>query len=268
METQERTVPQIELRGLSKIYQIPGGEVQALSNISLTIERGDIYGIIGMSGAGKSTLIRCINLLETPTTGEVLIDGNCIFRHFPDDPSRGEDLRISGKDLIDLRKEIGMIFQTPNLLMQSTVEKNIAFPMEIAGKSKGEIKDRVSDLLNLVNISDKAKNYPSQLSGGQRQRVSIARALANNPKILLCDEPTSALDTLITNQILDLLWDINRKLNVTIVLITHEIRVVKKICNKVAVIDSNHIVEQGDIGSVMMNPSQEITKQLLIGSKG
>ena len=161
-----------------------------------------------------------------------------------------------------------MIFQSPNLLMQTTVEKNIAFPMEIAGKSKGEIKDRVADLMDLVNISDKAKNYPSQLSGGQRQRVSIARALANNPKILLCDEPTSALDTLITNQILDLLWDINQKLNVTIVLITHEIRVVKKICNKVAVIDQNHIVEQGDIGTVMMNPSQEITKQLLIGSKG
>ncbi len=258
----------IKIKDLSKTFQTGGTSFKALENVSLHVEKNDIYGIIGMSGAGKSTLIRCINLLETPTTGEVLIDGNCIFRHFTDEPSRGEDLKISGKELIDLRKEIGMIFQTPNLLMQSSVEKNIAFPMEIAGKSKGEIKDRVADLLNLVNISDKAKNYPSQLSGGQRQRVSIARALANNPKILLCDEPTSALDTLITNQILDLLWDINRKLNVTIVLITHEIRVVKKICNKVAVIDSNHIVEQGDIGTVMMNPSQEITKQLLIGSKG
>lgn len=256
----------IKVNNLSKTFVSGKQSFTALENVSLHIEQNDIYGIIGMSGAGKSTLIRCINLLETPTSGEIFIENKCIFRNLPERPA--ENVMLSRNELSELRKKIGMIFQAPNLLMQRTVESNIAFPMEIAGKSKSEIRSRTEELMNLVGIREKAKNYPSQLSGGQRQRVSIARALANNPKILLCDEPTSALDTLITNQILDLLWDINQKLNVTIVLITHEIRVVNKICNKVAVIDQNHIVEKGDIGSVMMNPSEEITKQLLIGSRG
>lgn len=253
----------IQISNLSKTFRTGHGDFVALENVSLHVEKEDIYGIIGMSGAGKSTLVRCINLLEKPSEGEILIDGKCIFR----EQDGKEPVCCKGNDLLMLRREIGMIFQAPNLLMQRTVEDNIAFPLEIAGVSKSDIKNRVSELMELVNISDKALNYPSQLSGGQRQRVSIARALANTPKILLCDEPTSALDSLTTNQILDLLWDINQKLRVTIVVITHEMGVVKKICNKVAVIDQTHIVEKGEVGSVMLNPSMEITKQLLQGTR-
>lgn len=255
----------IRISNLSKVFHTKSGDFTALEDVSLHVEKNDIYGIIGMSGAGKSTLIRCINLLETPTQGRIEIDGECVYNRLPGDE---KVVQIKGKDLLMLRREIGMIFQSPNLLMQRTVAENIAFPLEIAGAPKNEIKDRTQELLELVNIADKAENYPSQLSGGQRQRVSIARALANTPKILLCDEPTSALDSLTTAQILDLLWDINQKLRVTIAIITHEIGVVKKICNKVAVIDQNHIVEQGEVGSVMLNPCMEITKQLLLGLRG
>jgi len=192
----------IEIRHLSKQFEMKDGPFQALEDVSLHVEQEDIYGIIGMSGAGKSTLIRCINLLEEPTWGEILIEGKCIFRRLKDvsDP-KAEDqkfVRLNDTDLRKLRREIGMIFQSPNLLMQRTVEENIAFPLEIAGYPRSKIQDRVKELMDLVNILDKAHNYPSQLSGGQRQRVSIARAMANTPKILLCDEPTSALDSLTT----------------------------------------------------------------------
>jgi D-methionine transport system ATP-binding protein len=247
------------------------GPFQALEDVSLHVEREDIFGIIGMSGAGKSTLIRCINLLEQPTYGEILIDGKCVFRELkPEDAAQYAEpnsVRLNAAELLQLRREIGMIFQSHNLLMQRTVEENIAFPLEIAGVAKPKIRDRVNELLAMVNISEKAGSYPSQLSGGQRQRVSIARAMANTPKILLCDEPTSALDSLTTNQILDLLWDINQQFKVTIVMITHEIELVKKICRKVAVIDNTKIVDQGEVGQVLLNPSMEITRQLLRGRK-
>lgn len=261
----------IKISNLSKQFKTKTGDFKALENVSLYVEKEDIYGIIGMSGAGKSTLVRCINLLEIPTCGEIIVDGQCTYRHFvkPKDQTPADpDILLSGNKLREMRRDIGMIFQSPNLLMQRNVSENIAFPMEIAGVPKQQVKERVLELLDLVNLNDKADNYPSQLSGGQRQRVSIARALANTPKIMLCDEPTSALDSLTTNQILDLLWDINQKLRVTIVMITHEIGVVKKICNKVAVIDNTRIVEQGEIGKVMLNPSMEITRQLLNGLRG
>ena len=262
----------IEIRHLSKQFEMKDGPFQALEDVSLHVEQEDIYGIIGMSGAGKSTLIRCINLLEEPTWGEILIEGKCIFRRLKDvsDP-KAEDqkfVRLNDTDLRKLRREIGMIFQSPNLLMQRTVEENIAFPLEIAGYPRSKIQDRVKELMDLVNILDKANNYPSQLSGGQRQRVSIARAMANTPKILLCDEPTSALDSLTTTQILDLLWDINQQYKVTIVIITHEIELVKKLCSKVAVIDNTRIVDQGEVGQVLLNPSMEITRQLMRGKIG
>jgi len=262
----------IEIRHLSKQFEMKDGPFQALEDVSLHVEREDIYGIIGMSGAGKSTLIRCINLLEEPTWGEILIEGKCIFRRLKevDDP-KAEDqksIRLNDTDLRKLRREIGMIFQSPNLLMQRTVEENIAFPLEIAGYPRSKVQDRVKELMDLVNILDKAHNYPSQLSGGQRQRVSIARAMANTPKILLCDEPTSALDSLTTTQILDLLWDINQQYKVTIVIITHEIELVKKLCSKVAVIDNTRIVDQGEVGQVLLNPSMEITRQLMRGKIG
>ncbi len=262
----------IRIQNLTKVFKTEISPFTALENVSLHVESEDIYGIIGMSGAGKSTLVRCINLLEEPTFGEIHIAGQCVFRHTisenSENSAQNEKIRLVGRDLLELRREIGMIFQSPNLLMQRNVEENIGFPMEVAGVPKEKIQKRVNELLELVNLQEKARNYPSQLSGGQRQRVSIARALANTPKILLCDEPTSALDSLTTNQILDLLWDINQKLRVTIVVITHEIDVVKKICNKVAVIDQTKIVEQGEIGQVLLNPCMEITRQLLMGTRG
>lgn len=262
----------IQIRNLSKQFKMNEGPFQALENVSLHVEREDIYGIIGMSGAGKSTLIRCINLLEEPTYGEIIIDGKCVFRELKEsdqkDPEDKKSIRLNSAELLALRREIGMIFQSHNLLMQRTVEDNIAFPLEIAGIEKTKIQSRVNELMNMVNIREKAHSYPSQLSGGQRQRVSIARAMANTPKILLCDEPTSALDSLTTNQILDLLWDINQELKVTIVMITHEIELVKKICSKVAVIDNTRIVDQGEVGQVLLNPSMEITRQLLRGTRG
>ena len=240
----------IEIKDLAKIYNTEHGEFKAIENINLTIEDGDIFGIIGMSGAGKSTLLRCINLLERPTLGKILIDGQDITS-------------LSGKALLQLRRNIGMIFQRFNLLMQRTVEENVAYPLEICGYPKAKRKERVAELLELVDLAPKAKNYPVQLSGGQQQRVSIARALANKPSILLCDEPTSALDTLTTNLLLELLKDINQKLGVTIVIITHEMSVVRKICNKVAVINDAHIIEQGLTENVLNNPQEEMTQMLL-----
>ena len=231
----------IEIKDLAKIYNTEHGEFKAIENINLTIEDGDIFGIIGMSGAGKSTLLRCINLLERPTLGQILIDGQDVTS-------------LDGTALLQLRRKIGMIFQRFNLLMQRTVEENVSYPLEVCGYPKEKRAERVAELLELVDLSSKAKSYPVQLSGGQQQRVSIARALANNPPILLCDEPTSALDTLTTNSLLELLKDINQKLGVTVIIITHEMSVVQKICNKVAVINDAHIIEQGLTKDVLSDP--------------
>ena len=249
METQERTVPQIELRGLSKVYQIPGGEVQALNNINLAIEQGDIYGIIGMSGAGKSTLIRCLNRLDTPTDGQVLIDGQNI-------------LAMSKKQLLQTRRRMAMIFQQFNLLMQKSVARNVRYPLEIAGAPKKQANERVMELLKIVGLEEKANAYPAQLSGGQKQRVAIARALASNPERLLCDEATSALDPMTTQSILELLKKINAELGITVVLITHEMAVIRQICNKVAILDGGKLVEQGTVDDVFMHTKSAAGKRL------
>lgn len=240
----------IEIKNLSKFFSTENGDFVAINDINLTIEDGDIFGIIGMSGAGKSTLIRCINLLEKPSEGKIVIDG--------------QDITVlEGKELLTLRRKIGMVFQRFNLLMQRTIRDNVAFPLEVAGVEKKQRLERADELLELVGLTLKAESYPVQLSGGQQQRVSIARALANHPSLLLCDEPTSALDSLTTNSILKLLKDINHKLGVTIIIITHEIAVVEKICNKVAIIDESRIIEQGFVKDVISNPQQEITRRLL-----
>ena len=249
METQERTVPQIELRGLSKVYQIPGGEVQALNNINLAIEQGDIYGIIGMSGAGKSTLIRCLNRLDTPTDGQVLIDGQNV-------------LAMSKKQLLQTRRRMAMIFQQFNLLMQKNVARNVRYPLEIAGAPKKQANERVMELLKIVGLEEKANAYPAQLSGGQKQRVAIARALASNPEMLLCDEATSALDPMTTQSILELLKKINAELGITVVLITHEMAVIRQICNKVAILDGGKLVEQGTVDDVFMHTKSAAGKRL------
>ena len=243
----------IQIQQLTKIFQT-GTEVAALRGIDMHVEHGDIFGIIGMSGAGKSTLLRCISLLETPTSGTVLIEGRDISR-------------LRGRELIEMRKKVGVIFQGYNLLMQRNVRDNVTFPLELDKQPRERMRQRADELLQLVGLSDKAAAYPSQLSGGQKQRVAIARALANHPDILLCDEPTSALDSLTTQSILDLLVDINRKLGVTIVIITHEIGVVNRICNKVAVINEGVFVEQGNTREVFDHPKSDVTRMLL-GLKG
>ena len=239
----------IRVSGLTKVFSA-GGEVVALHDIRLDVDKGDIYGIIGMSGAGKSTLLRCIGLLETPTQGSVMVDGK-------------DTSRLRGRELIEHRKTVGIIFQGYNLLMQRTVADNVSFPLELSRTDKATRKARVAELLELVGLSDKANSYPSQLSGGQKQRVAIARALANNPRILLCDEPTSALDSFTTKSILGLLKEINRQLGVTIVIITHEIGVVRAICNKVAIINEGAFVEQGETDKVLVSPEHPVTKLLL-----
>ena len=241
--------PQIELRGLSKVYQIPGGEVQALNNINLAIEQGDIYGIIGMSGAGKSTLIRCLNRLDTPTDGQVLIDGQNV-------------LAMSKKQLLQTRRRMAMIFQQFNLLMQKNVARNVRYPLEIAGAPKKQANERVMELLKIVGLEEKASAYPAQLSGGQKQRVGIARALASNPEMLLCDEATSALDPMTTQSILELLKKINAELGITVVLITHEMAVIRQICNKVAILDGGKLVEQGTVDDVFMHTKSAAGKRL------
>jgi len=240
----------IELRNLTKTFEASNASHEALIDVDLTINDGDIYGIIGISGAGKSTLARCINLLERPTSGSVLIDGVDVTD-------------FKGKDLLGLRSSIGMIFQDFSLFSQRTVLQNVVFPLEIRGDSREHARRRGRELLDVVGLSDKAHSYPSQLSGGQQQRVSIARALANDPKIILCDEATSALDTLTTNSILGLLRDINRDLGVTIVIITHSMSVVRKICNKVAVLDEGRVVEVGTVAEVFAQPRNEVTRELI-----
>lgn len=239
----------IRIKNLSKTFD-KSCNVDALKSVNLSIEAGDVCGVIGMSGAGKSTLLRCIAMLETPSSGSIEIDGRDIFS-------------LKGKELLDLKKSLGVVFQGYNLLMQRSIRQNIAFPLELIKMPKDQIAKRVDELLCLVGLSDKAEEYPSQLSGGQRQRVAIARALASNPKVLLCDEPTSALDPLTTRSILKLLREINHTLGVTIVIITHEIGVVRSICNKVAVIDAGEIAESGLTKEVFAAPQSQAAKQLL-----
>lgn len=240
----------IQIENLKKTFHTKTGDVEALQGISARIEDGDIFGIIGLSGAGKSTLLRCIALLEIPSEGSIKIDGKDLSA-------------LKGRELTAHRRQIGVIFQGYNLLMQRTVAKNIAFPLEIAGVSKPEISERVARLIRLVGLEGKESSYPSQLSGGQCQRVAIARALANNPKVLLCDEPTSALDSFTTKAILDLLRDINRQLGVTIIIITHEIGVVRQICNRVAVIESGRFAENGPAAEVLAAPKSVAARQLI-----
>ncbi len=240
----------IEIRNLTKVFESRGQEHTALDDISLTIEDGEIFGIIGASGAGKSTLVRCINLLERPTSGEVLIDGVNVTE-------------FKGRQLHDLRERIGMIFQNFSLFQQRTVLQNVTYPLEVAHQGKAERMERAEKLLQMVGLADKAKRYPSELSGGQQQRVAIARALANEPSIMLCDEATSALDSLTTLQILDLLKSINEKLGVTMVVITHALSVAEQICDRIAVIDGGHIVEQGRTAEVFAHPQSAVTEQLL-----
>ena len=220
----------IELKHICKTFDSGGGEVEALKDVSLTIEKGEVYGIIGMSGAGKSTLVRCMNLLERPTSGEIWVDGQ-------------ELEKMSAKELRQARREITMIFQHFNLLMQRTCLRNVCFPMELAGMKKADAEKRARELLELVGLPDKANAYPAQLSGGQQQRIAIARALATQPKVLLCDEATSALDPNTTHQILQLIRELNRKLGITVVIITHQMSVVKEICDKVAILDGGEVAE-------------------------
>jgi len=241
----------IEIRHLNKTYRTADKDIVALEDINLTINDGEIFGIIGLSGAGKSTLVRCINLLEQPSAGEVIVDGESITA-------------LPRKELLKLRRSIGMIFQGFNLLEQRSVLRNVCFPLEIAGVKKKEARARATELLSLVGLADRAEAYPSQLSGGQKQRVAIARALATQPKYLLCDEATSALDPNTTRQILDLLKEINEKLGVTIVVITHEMKVIDRICDSVAVIDASHIAEVGKVSQVFTNPKSKIARDLIV----
>ena len=240
----------IELKNVCKTFDSGTGEVDALKDVSLTINDGDIYGIIGMSGAGKSTLVRCINLLERPTSGEIIVNGERLDTMSP------AQLRAA-------RREITMIFQHFNLLMQRTCLRNICFPMEISGVKKDEAEKRARELLELVGLPDKADSYPSQLSGGQQQRIAIARALATDPKVLLCDEATSALDPKTTRQILELIKDINAKLGITVVIITHQMSVVKEVCNHGAILDDGQVAEEGLVAAVFAAPKSGAGRRLV-----
>ncbi|MDO5002401.1 MAG: ATP-binding cassette domain-containing protein [Eubacteriales bacterium] len=240
----------IEIKNLSKTFTLADGHVDALKDITLTVEDGDIFGIIGMSGAGKSTLVRCINLLERPTSGTVSING--------------QDLgTLSEKELRRVRRDVTMIFQHFNLLMQKNCLKNVCFPMELSGVKKAEAEKRALELLEIVGLRDKALAYPSQLSGGQQQRVAIARALATDPKVLLCDEATSALDPSTTHSILELLREINRELGITVIIITHQMNVVESICRHVAILENGTIVETGEVGEVFSSPKSAAAQSLV-----
>ena len=244
----------IELTNISKVFSTSSGSFTALDDVSLTIGSGEVFGIIGESGAGKSTLVRCINLLERPTSGTVSIDGRDVTR-------------LTGRDLRELRADVGMIFQGFSLFQQRTVLDNVIFPSTLASAgdrvSRAEAAERARHLLKLVGLEGKEGSYPSQLSGGQQQRVAIARALMTSPKTLLCDEATSALDTLTTSSVLDLLARINRELGVTIVLITHSLAVARRICGRIAVMEHGHVEEQGTVAEVFGNPKAEVTRALL-----
>lgn len=247
---QPSSTPLITIRGLSKTFSTPDGDFTALRDIDLTIRRGEIFGIIGLSGAGKSTLVRCINFLERPTTGSVTVDGKDLST-------------LSRAELLAIRRDMGMIFQSFNLLAQRTALGNILFPLEIAKMPRAKAKKRAIELLELVGLADKADSYPSQLSGGQKQRVAIARALASDPKVLLCDEATSALDPTTTASILELLAKINRELGVTVIIITHEMKVIESICHRVAVIDHSRIAEMGEVREVFIRPKSAIARELI-----
>lgn len=241
----------IELKDINKVFKDKNqNEFYAAKDVNLKINDGEIFGIIGFSGAGKSTVVRCINLLGRPTSGQVIVNEKNL-------------LELSAKELREERKKIGMIFQHFNLMPSRTVFENIAFPLKHSGLSKKQVQEKVRELLTLVELADKESQYPSQLSGGQKQRVAIARALANNPKILLCDEATSALDPTTTKQILGLLKKLRDKLNLTIVIITHQINVVKDICDKVAVMEHGKVVETGDVFDIFANPKDEVTKRFI-----
>ncbi|WP_318458375.1 methionine ABC transporter ATP-binding protein MetN [Photobacterium leiognathi] len=240
----------IEIKQLNKVFYQGDKAINALSDINLTIQQGTIFGVIGSSGAGKSTLIRCVNLLERPSNGQVIVDGV-------------ELTTLSNQKLTLARRKIGMIFQHFNLLSSRTVFENVALPLELANTDKATIKAKVTELLALVGLEDKHFSYPSNLSGGQKQRVAIARALASDPKVLLCDEATSALDPATTHSILELLQEINRKLNLTILLITHEMDVVKRICSEVAIIGGGKLVEQGSVGDIFSHPKTELAKDFI-----
>ena len=256
----------IKIRNLVKKYKLNNGqELLAVNDVSLDIEQGDIYGIMGLSGAGKSTLIRLLNRLEEPTSGEILV------RHEIVDRKKKKSLGYENKNILkfntrllrEYRKKTGMIFQHFNLLNSKNVADNIAFPLQISGWKKRDIKKRVDELLEIVGLSDKKLNYPEQLSGGQKQRVAIARALANNPQLLLSDEATSALDPRTTNSILELLKDINKKFGITIILITHQMEVIKKICNKAAIMSDGQIIEKGETKEIFLNPKTELAKEFV-----
>ena len=244
----------IKIEHLSKVFLSGGHRLTALSDINLDIQDGDIFGIIGMSGAGKSTLVRCINMLERPTEGRVIVD----------DKDMGT---LTPAELREARREITMIFQAFNLLKQRTCLKNICFPMELCGVPKAEAKAKALELLELVGLPDKANAYPAQLSGGQQQRIAIARAMATNPKVLLCDEATSALDPKTTHQILELIRDINRKTGITCVVITHQMSVVQEICNRVAILDKGNVVEEGLVTEVFAAPKSDAAKRLVFPGK-
>ncbi len=248
----------IKIEHLNKTYHLKSGNVDAVKDVSLNIEKGEIYGVIGYSGAGKSSLIRCLNLLEIPDSGSIMVgDKNLTWME-------GDKMKVlKTSELNKARRGIGMIFQHFNLLDRSTVFDNVAYPLKHSGLTKAQIKERVTELLELVDLSDKIDVYPSQLSGGQKQRVAIARALANNPEVLLSDEATSALDPDATESILSLLKRLNKKLGITIVLITHEMAVIKAICHKVAVMENGYVVEEGDVYDIFANPQMDITKKFI-----
>ena len=245
----------ILIQDVSKTFETKDGSVQALNHVSLSIESGDIYGIIGMSGAGKSTLVRCMNFLEVPSEGKVLIDGKSLSEFSP-------------KELRKEREKIGMIFQHFNLLMQKNVLENVCFPLYIQGKKKAEARAKALELLEIVGLADRAKAYPAQLSGAQKQRVAIARALASDPQILLCDEATSALDPQTTSSILELLQDINQKFGITIVIITHQMSVVREICTHVAIMKDGEVKEQGLVEEIFSHPKSQVAKELISKDSG
>lgn len=246
--------PIIKIEGLSKTFGNGTGAITALDNINLSIEPGEIFGIIGLSGAGKSTLVRCMNLLERPTTGSVIFDGTDITA-------------LSDRELRKVRQSIGMIFQGFNLLMQRNALDNVCFPLELAGVPRNEAKKRAKELLSTVGLADREKSYPAQLSGGEKQRVAIARALATNPKVLLCDEATSALDPTTTQSILSLLKELNQKIGVTIIIITHEMKVIEQICNRVAIIANSQIQEIGPVHEVFRHPKTQAAKKLIFAKE-